>query len=317
LGTRIFYATDIHGSEVCYLKFLNCAKFYDADVLIMGGDITGKMLVPLVEQDDGTFKGTLLARQRVVAVGPELDALEKDIKYNGFYPYRTNPAELARLSEDSEYLESVFSRVMAEAFDRWLKLADTKLDGVNIKCFLTPGNDDQLCIDVAFRGKKVMVNPEGTVARLDDDHEMISTGYCNMTPWLCPRDIPEEELEAKIVAMAEKVSSMDRCVFNFHCPPYDSTIDSAPLLDAQLRPVVGPDGQPKMVPVGSKAVRRSIEKHQPLLALNGHIHESRGAFKIGRTICLNPGSRYGEGVLQGLIVELDRGKVKAHQFTSG
>lgn len=317
MGTRIFYATDIHGSEVCFLKFLNCVKFYGVDVLIMGGDITGKMLVPLVEQDDGTFRGTLLARQRVAAVGPELDALERDIKYNGFYPYRTNPAELVRLSEDNEYLESVFSRVMAEAFDRWLKLADTKLDGLKVKCFLTPGNDDQLCIDIAFRGRKVMVNPEGVVARLDDDHEIISTGYCNMTPWLCPRDISEEELEAKITAMAEKVSSMDRCVFNFHCPPYDSTIDYAPLLDTQLRPVLGPEGQPKMVPVGSKAVRQSIEKYQPLLALHGHIHESRGAFKLGRTICLNPGSRYGEGVLQGIIVELDRGKIKAHQFTSG
>ncbi len=317
MATRIFYATDIHGSEICYLKFLNCAKFYNVDVLVMGGDITGKMLVPLVEQEDGTFKGTLLARQRVAAPGPELDALEKDIKYNGFYPYRTTAAELQRMSEDHEYVESVFSRVMTEAFDRWLTLADTKLDGVKVKCFLTPGNDDQLCIDVAFKGKKVMVDPEGTVGHLDDNHEMISTGYCNITPWLCPRDISEEELEAKIEAMARQVTSMDRCVFNFHCPPYDSTIDMAPLLDAQLRPVLGPEGQPRMVPVGSKAVRKAIEKYQPFLALHGHIHESRGLFKIGRTMCLNPGSRYGEGVLQGLIVEIDKGRVKANQFTSG
>ncbi len=45
---RVFFATDIHGSDVCWRKFLNAGKFHKADVLIMGGDMTGKAMVPIV-----------------------------------------------------------------------------------------------------------------------------------------------------------------------------------------------------------------------------------------------------------------------------
>ena len=44
---RICFVTDVHGSERCFRKFLNTAKFYDAQYLILGGDITGKTLVPI------------------------------------------------------------------------------------------------------------------------------------------------------------------------------------------------------------------------------------------------------------------------------
>ncbi|MCL6544390.1 MAG: nickel-dependent hydrogenase large subunit, partial [Bryobacteraceae bacterium] len=45
---RIFFSTDIHGSDVCFRKFLSCAKHLQADALILGGDLTGKMVVPIV-----------------------------------------------------------------------------------------------------------------------------------------------------------------------------------------------------------------------------------------------------------------------------
>ena len=49
-----------------------------------------------------------------------------------------------------------------------------------------------------------------------------------------------------------------------------------------------------MIHAGSTAVRASIEKHQPLVGLHGHIHESKGFVTLGRTLCLNPGSEYGK-----------------------
>jgi len=162
-----------------------------------------------------------------------------------------------------------------------------------------------------------VINPEEKVVPVDDKHEMISTGYTNITPWNCPRDVSEEELAKKIENMTSKVTNMKNCIFNFHCPPYDSSIDSAPKLDKDLKPAVSPGGEMLMIPVGSTAVRAAIEKYQPLLGLHGHIHESRGTAKIGRTLCLNPGSEYGEGILRGALITLEDDKVKSHQLTSG
>ena len=69
-----------------------------------------------------------------------------------------------------------------------------------------------------------------------------------------------------------------------------------------------------MKAVGSVAVRDSINKHQPLLSVHGHIHESRGIRKMGRTLALNPGSVYGDGVLQGAVIELDAKKAKVSRY---
>jgi Icc-related predicted phosphoesterase len=160
------------------------------------------------------------------------------------------------------------------------------------------------------------VNPNDQVVALDDKHEMASLGYSNITPWRCPRDIPEEELSKKIEALIAQVKNMPNCIFNFHCPPYDTGIDTAPHLDQNLKPVFKA-GEVEMIPVGSKSTRKAIEQHQPLLGLHGHIHESKGAFKIGRTICLNPGSEYSEGMLRGALVDLHDKGLKNYVLTTG
>src|SRR6266568_2674048 len=67
--TTIFFATDIHGSERCFIKFINAAKFYQADVLILGGDITGKAMVPIVRQANGAsirYRATFLGQTPVL-----------------------------------------------------------------------------------------------------------------------------------------------------------------------------------------------------------------------------------------------------------
>ena len=99
-------------------------------------------------------------------------------------------------------------------------------------------------------------------------------------------------------------------------PPYDSRLDRAVELDAELRPRHH-GGQPVEIPVGSTAVRDVIDEFQPLLALHGHIHESRGEARLGRTLAINSGSEYNTGRLHGVVVEVGDDAVLSHQFVVG
>ena len=236
----------------------------------------------------------------------------------GYYPFLTTVDEVDALTGDQAAQDAIFSRLMKERIEENLDFAEDRLKGTGIKCYVQPGNDDEYEIDPLFEGRDLIENPEGKIIRIDEHFTMLSTGHGNITPWRCPRDVPEERLTEIIDAMAGQVGDFEHCVFNFHCPPYDTVIDQAPELDDQMRPTLEMGGKPKMVPVGSRAVRAAIEKYQPRLGLHGHIHESRGSQKIGRTVCLNPGSEYGEGVLRGVVVDLDKKKgVKSFTFTSG
>ena len=313
----MFYTTDLHGSEQCFLKFVNAGKFYKVNVLVCGGDITGKMIVPLIQKGDDIFEAEFLGKSQTAKGDEATKQLEKSISYAGYYPFRTTKEEMTRLNANPAEVDKLFSDLMRQRVERWVKVAEEKLKGTGINCIITPGNDDRMDIDSAFEASDFVINPEGKVVSIDDNHEMISTGYTNITPWNCPRDISEEELGKKLEDMASKVKNMSTCIFNLHCPPYDSNIDSAPKLDKDLKPIVSPGGEMVMIPVGSTSVRAAIEKYQPLLGLHGHIHESRGTAKIGRTLCLNPGSEYGEGILRGALITFENDKVKSYQLTSG
>jgi len=313
--TRIFFVSDVHGSEKCFRKFINAGKIYKADVLILGGDITGKMIVPIVKQGN-EYHADFIGKKWILNNEKELESLEKKIRDSGYYPYLTDPNELEELEADKSKVDKLFSELMVEQVKRWIKIAEERLKNTGIKCYITPGNDDRFDADKAFTESDYVINPEGKVVKIDDHHEMISTGFSNKTPWNSPREVTEERLEEIIEEMVSRVENMKNCIFNFHCPPYDTIIDVAPLLDETLKPVVK-GGQTVMVHVGSVSVRKAIEKYQPLLGLHGHIHESRGVAKIGRTLCLNPGSEYTEGILRGVIINLDKGKIKSYMFTSG
>lgn len=313
--TRLFFATDIHGSETCFVKFVNAASFYQADILVLGGDITGKQIVAIECRDDG-YHSHLFGQDRLARTPEELAQLEKQIRMNGFYPYIATAEELDELASDEARVAALFSRLMCETVERWLRMAEERLRGLPVKCFISPGNDDLFELDPILQRSDVVIYPEGQVIDLDGEHTLISCGYANMTPWRCPRDIEDEELRARLEAMIAQVPDPSRCVFNLHAPPYDSTLDIAPQVDADLRPVVVA-GQPQMIPVGSRAVREVIEKYQPVVGLHGHIHESRGATRLGRTVCLNPGSEYSEGILRGVLVNLAGGQLKSYQFVAG
>lgn len=312
--TTLFFATDVHGSDVCWRKFLNAGKFYGADILILGGDMTGKAIVPVVHRGKGSYRVTLLEQVFDFSGDNELQDMLKRIRSRGYYPYVTDLDEIAELEKKPEKIQALFRSEALSTFQRWMELADSKLEGTGLRVYVCPGNDDMFAVDDLVRASRRVLLAEGQVIPLDDSHEMISSGWSNITPWKTYREESEEQLRARYESMAADLKAPHRAVFNIHVPPYKSNLDEAPELDETLRPKHA--GQ-SLVPVGSTALRQMIEQIQPLLGLHGHIHEGRGVCRIGKTLCLNPGSMYEQGVLLGALVTLNRGKIENYILTTG
>jgi hypothetical protein len=310
---RLFFATDIHGSEVCWRKFLNAGAFYGATVLILGGDMTGKALVPLVEEG-GRVEAELAGERLVLETEDAVRDLEARIAARGFYSARVSPSEIAELQADPQKLDALFAERMGATVARWVAMADEKLRGQEVRCYVCPGNDDRFDVDDLIRRSEAVELAEGRVVQMDGV-EMISTGWSNPTPWQTHRECSEADLGDRIDGMVGLLREPGRAIFNLHCPPYGSKLDDAPALDEQLRPLYG--GQ-AVRPVGSTAVRDAILRYQPMLSLHGHIHESRGVARLGRTLALNPGSSYESGVLHGAIVEVDAKRgVRSYMLVTG
>jgi Icc-related predicted phosphoesterase len=309
---KVFFATDLHGSEVCWKKFLNAAKFYDADVLICGGDMTGKAIVPIVSEN-GHYTVTLGGESQSVPA-EQVAEVENNIRRRGYYPLQMSVDRVHELDQDPAKRAACFQEVMLEGVDRWMKMAADKLRGTGVRIFVSPGNDDEMEVDDVVRRAEVVELGEGRLMEFDG-FTMISTGWSNPTPWKTHREESEEQLAERIDAMASHLPDPSRAIFNLHCPPFKSGLDEAPAIDADLRLL---HGGRALRPVGSTAVREAIEKRQPLLSLHGHIHESKGAVKIGKTLSINPGSAYEEGMLMGAIIQLDPKKgIKSYQLVNG
>ena len=311
----IYYASDIHGSELLWRKFINAGPFYRAKVVIMGGDLTGKGIVPIIRQGD-VWRASSMGREIAARSQVELDELEDDILFNGMYPYRCTQEEAEALVGDGDRQDRLFERLAAETVTRWLRLADDRMPETVKGCFVMPGNDDVWSIDQAFEDGHRVENCDQRVVDLGDGYSMLSLGFSNRTPWDSPRELSEDELESRIEGLISQIPDPRRAVFNLHVPPIDSGLDTVVQLDPDFKPVFRA-GQPVMVPAGSTAVRAAIERHQPLLGLHGHIHESKGVARIGRTVCVNPGSSYNSGQIDGAVIKLAGDKVGGVQFTAG
>jgi Icc-related predicted phosphoesterase len=312
-GKRLFFATDIHGSDRCFRKFINAGRFYGVDYLIMGGDITGKSLV-LIERTARGYSAQFNDHQYVDIDEDAKAALEQYIRDHGQYPYVGDREQLEAL-EDEDHRDVVFRAAVVEGIRRWVRLAEERLEGSGIRCFITPGNDDYFDIDEPLQESALVEFVDGKAIRLDE-HEMITCGYSNITPWESPRELPEDELLARLNGMANVVGDTDNLIVVVHPPPFDTPLDHAPGINEEFV-VQMESGTPKLVPVGSKAVRAFVEDKQPLLALHGHVHESKAAHSIGRTLCINPGSEYTEGTLAGALVTLGDRRIVAHQLVVG
>jgi uncharacterized protein len=306
---RLYIASDLHAAEKAWRKLLNALRLgiYDADVGLVAGDLTGKAIVPIVERDGG-YEAELHGVRRSARGPDELDALRRDIADVGFYSYVTTEQEAQRLATDEADRGVLLARLMEERLEEWMGLATERLAESGIPLYLIPGNDDELGIDpILDRPQYAPINAEGRVLDLPGGLQLLACGWANPTPWKTPREESEDALYARLEALAEQVRDPRRAIFMIHVPPHDSGLDTAPILDEHLRPTVSA-GDVLRGPVGSTAVRRIVERHQPLLAVHGHVHESGGERRIGDTVCVNPGSEAGNGVLRGYVVDVgDRG----------
>ena len=311
---KIFFATDIHGSDICWLKFLNAGKFYGVDVLVLGGDMTGKAIVPVIHQGGTKYRMILLEQPFDAANETELQDMMKRVRSRGYYPYITNPDEIQELEKTPDKVQDIFHSEVLKVAQQWMDIADQKLDGTDMKVYCSPGNDDMFEVDAIVRASKRVVLSEGEVIALNEHHEMISSGWSNVTPWKTHREETEDQLKVRYEAMTSRLKDARNAIFNIHVPPHKSNLDEAPELDENLRPKMA--GQ-ALKPVGSTALRKAIESVQPLLGLHGHIHEGRGASRIGKTLCINPGSMYEQGTLLGAIVALGKEKIENYVLTTG
>ncbi len=312
---EIFYASDIHGSERVFRKFLNAAAFYKVRAIVFGGDLTGKAIVPFVETNPGSYQAEVFGTEHYVMEGSALDELEQFVRDRGAYPYRTTAEEMSSLAADPALLKRTFSRLMLETAEKWVTLADERLRAAGIPALMMPGNDDEPEVKQILAQGDWITDAEDQLVELDG-YQVISFGWATTTPWHSPREVTEAELAERLGGLAAKLDPDQPAIFNFHDPPARSGLDMAYKMTGDMKVEMG-GGQAMLAPVGSTAVRDLIERVQPVLSLHGHIHESRASRKIGRTLAVNPGSSYTEGVLQGVIVSMKGSKVTGHQLVTG
>ena len=225
------------------------------------------------------------------------------------------PEEVQEYTTQPEKLDELFTSRCAKTVEQWVDWADERLAGSGIQCIVCPGNDDHHDIDeILATSKQIMVGegnvldlPGGLPARLQRLDQPHAVGHA-------ARRGRAEAQGAHPGIVKQATAPPERLVFGLHAPPYDTQLDVAPKIDWDTLTVQGQDS----AHVGSTAVREVIEEVQPILSLHGHIHESRAAVRIGRTLAINPGSSYVEGTLSGCVVELDgKSKVKRYRLTMG
>jgi Icc-related predicted phosphoesterase len=312
--TRLYFATDVHGSERCFRKFLNAGPVYGADVMVLGGDVAGKAVQAIETLGGGRWRTTFRGTQHEIETEAQLADVERLISDLGYYPWRGEPGELeARVADGS--VEALLDELMRARLEQWMALADERLRPRGIPAFWMLGNDDPPGLAAAFDAAPWGEHAEGRVLDVDG-LSLVSWGYSNPTPWNSYREMSEDALSARYDALFAAVPDPHRAVFNAHVPPYDSGLDEAPMLDESFT-VRQSAGQVKFGAVGSTAVRAAIERYQPLVSLHGHVHESAGFRRIGATLAVNPGSDYGTGALNGALVTIAGGKLKSHQLVRG
>jgi Icc-related predicted phosphoesterase len=318
MATRLYIASDFHAAEKAWRKFLNAIRgnVYKADAALLAGDLTGKAIVPIVTRN-GHYETELFGVHRHARTDEELATLQRDIADVGYYSFVTTEAEVQRLSTDDAGRDELLHRLMNERVQEWMSLATDRLVDISVPLYLIPGNDDDFGIDAILNAPgQAPVNVDGKVVDIPGGLQLLASGWSNHTPWETPREESEDELYARLDALARQIRDPRRAVFMIHVPPHDSGLDTAPLLDENLRPTISA-GDVLRGPVGSTAVRKLIENYQPVLAIHGHIHESGGERKIGQTLCINPGSEANHGILRGYLVDIGKKGVELAQRVEG
>jgi Icc-related predicted phosphoesterase len=303
---RLYVCSDIHASERVWRKFVNAMRgnVYGVDAAVIAGDLTGKAIVPVVKGDrNGDWTATVLGQRRTAHTQEELAALERAIADLGYYAVQVTPDEHRAMESDPALVRSMFDEKITKRVRAWMGLAADRLEGSGVPVYLMPGNDDDFEIDPVLADSAYCRNVNEQVVDLTPWHQLVSMGWSSPTPWSTPRELPEEEFLDRLSSLMRDVREPKRTVLMTHVPPYDSGLDTAPLLSPDLRPTISA-GDVLRGPVGSTGVRKAIETFQPALGVHGHIHESGGERRIGSTVCVNAGSEANHGVLRGYLVDL-------------
>ncbi len=305
MTSKIFFSVDVHGSTLVWRKWITARSAYGANVLIFAGDLTGKVLVPIVSRRDGTYTATYFGRKWVLKSDAEVREFMTRLENAGAYYKVVTEEELEEMKNNPKLVEKVIFEEMEKRLRQWLDLIVEKINTRETLTIVMPGNDDELFIDEIIKSyeDRGIVYPLDNVLEVEG-LELVSSPYVNPTPWNTPREMDEKKFEKHLESIISKLHNPSKAIFNFHCPPYGTNLDLAPKLTKDLKPV-SIAGTVQYEHVGSKAVRKVIERYQPVIGLHGHIHESGGVDRIGRTVVVNPGSEYSEGVLRGFIIEVD------------
>jgi uncharacterized protein len=309
---RIFFASDLHGSQLCFQKFVAAARFYGASTLFLGGDIVGKRLLLIRKRGSGSYEAISGGGVVILSTSEDLRAFEKKQADAGVYTVVVDDAANITQSKCMELMGKAASRRLQS----WLELAHDKLAPAGVDIIAIPGNDDPPFVDELLRDNGVMINADQRLVKVRDHLQVAGLGCSTPTPWDTYREKSDGEIADLLATTLEGVDPHLPLIFHVHVPPFGSGLDSCPVLDEELRPVIG-SGGPLIAPVGSKAVYKAIQEYLPVLGLFGHIHEARGCIKIKKTLCANPGSEFAQGKLMGFLAAIKGNKVSDWLLTEG
>lgn len=315
-GLRIFFATDIHGSDLCFRKFVRAPNYYGADLAILGGDLSGKVLIPIYSLPNGRFMAKTTHGPIDLLTESEVKEFEKHLADQGKYTVRNPPTREGMGKPYSQVNEEAFRDVIIDRLTRWIDLAKKESRHSGVRFLWIPGNDDPLFVDELLNDSEEIINIDEQIFQIDPYMYVSGLGGSNPTPWNTPREFEESDIRRRLIRLVKMTPDIFQTIYVIHVPPYDSGLDEAPVLDKSFRIRYSPGGA-LTVPVGSRAVRNWIEQFQPPLVLSGHIHESRGHTRIGSTVCINPGSQYNTGMLSGALISFVKGRLNQFQLTEG
>ncbi len=314
---RILFVTDLHGSDIVFKKMLSLGKSLKVDLIIMGGDIAGKLLIPIVESS-GEYKLNYNGQIITLKSQKDLENWKIKISNEGNYSKIVSYEEFQKLKDDESLKNQYFQLAAEERVKEWINLADNYLKDTGIKILISGGNDDTQNLIDTIKNSETIVNVDQKVYNEYEPFNIVNIGFSNPTPFLTPREVSEEDLEKMIENLLSGLNiNQEHLIFNIHVPPYNTSLDLAPKLIVKENGSLSIElkgGEPEMVHVGSRAVRKMIEKYQPSLSLHGHIHEARAVEKIGKTICINPGSSYTEGTLNSALINIRESKIIGYQL---
>jgi Icc-related predicted phosphoesterase len=312
---RIFFASDFHGSEVCFRKFLGAARVFGADALVLGGDLTGKVLVPILRESTG-YSVCLGSESMFVESEAELAEVKRSLSDSGRYAAVVEPDALQRVAGDEEFREQLLRDAAVAQVSRWVEEAEQVLLPLGVECYVMAGNDDRLEVVEVLSASRFVVNHDERIVSIRGVVPLVGLGASNPTPFRSPRELPEPEIAARLNGLLQRLPDPGQAILNAHCPPFGTGLDLAPEIGPD-KEIISYGGQPRMVPVGSTAVLEAIKRYQPLLGLHGHCHDSRHRCNIGSTTCVNPGSSYSQGFLEGVVIDIESGKIGNCQFVNG